>query len=199
MKAKGIILISLIAAAVALAAWFMLGSRGGNVVPKPRGYYRIALADKSYTEYQSDCGVKMEVNASSKVEVINKNNSKDSCWFNIYYPRHKARLHCTYFPIHNNFEKLIGEAYEFAVSHEMKASAMKRTLIEDTDRNMFGIIYDIEGEAASQLQFFLTDSTKHFFRGSLYFFNSPNPDSIAPVLDYVRQDVLRITQTLKWQ
>jgi gliding motility-associated lipoprotein GldD len=81
----------------------------------------------------------------------------------------------------------------------MKASGLKRTLIEDQQRRVFGIVYEIEGDAASQMQFFLTDSVNHFFRGSLYFYNSPNADSIAPVLNFLNDDIMRVAQTLQWK
>jgi gliding motility-associated lipoprotein GldD len=95
--------------------------------------------------------------------------------------------------------QLIGDAYGFAAKHEMKASALRRTLVADSLRNVYGIVYDIDGEAASNVQFFLTDSSAHFLRGALYFFNPPNPDSIRPVLEFIRGDITRITQTLQWR
>jgi gliding motility-associated lipoprotein GldD len=94
---------------------------------------------------------------------------------------------------------LIDDAYGFAAKHEMKATALRRTLVSDTLRHVHGILYDIEGDAASNVQFFLTDSSHHFLRGALYFFNPPNPDSIAPVLQFVRGDIDHIAQTLVWR
>jgi len=71
-------------------------------------------------------------------------------------------------------------------------------LIEDSNRNVFGVVYDIEGAAASPMQFFLMDSTSHFLRGALYFNHRPNPDSIAPVLEFIRADVMQLSQSLIW-
>jgi gliding motility-associated lipoprotein GldD len=85
------------------------------------------------------------------------------------------------------------------VKHEVKASALKRTMIEDQQNRLDGIIYDIEGEAASQVQFFVTDSTNHFFRGSLYFNVKPNPDSIAPVLSFIREDINHMVRSVRWK
>jgi gliding motility-associated lipoprotein GldD len=101
--------------------------------------------------------------------------------------------------VKNRLPQLIEDAYGFAAKHEMKASALRRTLVSDSLRDVHGIIYDIEGDAASNVQFFLTDSTQHFLRGALYFFNPPNPDSIAPVLAFVRGDIDRLAQTLVWR
>lgn len=185
--------------AIALVAILVLQASGEEAMPKPRGYFRIELPQKAYVPYESSCPLVIEVADNSKVEVFKNRESKDSCWFNVYYPRLNARLHCTYLPIAGDFERLITETYGFAARHEMKASALKRTFIEDSTRNVFGILYDIEGEAASQMQFFFTDSTSHFFRGSLYFFNTPNSDSVAPVLSYIREDVIHLSQTLRWK
>jgi gliding motility-associated lipoprotein GldD len=168
-------------------------------VPKPHGYFRIALPEKSYRQYDSSCPLSFEIPQYSRIELFREHMSEDSCWFNIYYPQLKARVHCTYVPVGSNFNNLIRDAYGFAAKHEIKASALRRTMVDDTTRKVFGIIYDIEGEAASPLQFFLTDSTSHFFRGSLYFFNAPNPDSVAPVLAFLREDLLHMAETLQWK
>lgn len=169
-----------------------------TTTPKPRGYFRIALPEKSYIAVETPCGVQFDAPNYSKLEILKKNNQGDSCWFNLSFPRFNARLHCTYVPIENNFDLLIKDSYNFAAKHEMKASALKRTIIDKPEDRVFGILYDIEGDAASQLQLFLSDSTNHFFRGSLYFFNPPNPDSIAPVLKFIREDIVRMTDSFKW-
>ncbi len=176
----------------------LMTSCGNDVMPKPRGYYRIDLPEKGYTNFQTPCDVKFEVPNYSKLEILKESQSGDSCWFNLVFPKLNAKLHCTYVNIDNNFDLLIRDAYGFAAKHEVKASALKRTQINFPDKKVYGILYDIEGEAASQLQFFLSDSTEHFFRGSLYFYNSPNADSIAPVLSFLREDIMRLTQTVEW-
>jgi gliding motility-associated lipoprotein GldD len=170
-----------------------------NYVPKPHGYFRIDLPKRNYRSFESDCPLSFELPGYAKIERVRQNQTQDSCWFNIYFPGFNARVHCTYVPVGNNFSGLIHEAYDIAMSHEVKATAMRRTLVDDNQRNVFGILYDIEGEAASQLQFFLTDSSDHFFRGALYFFNKPNPDSIAPVLSFLREDIVHIAETLNWK
>ena len=63
---------------------------------------------------------------------------------------------------------------------------------------MYGLIFDIKGDAASEYQFHLTDSTSHFLRGSLYFNTAPNQDSIQPVLDFIKQDIAHLLETFEW-
>jgi len=180
-----------------LALWFWMDN--GTSVPKPHGYFRIELPKQEYRLYESVCPMNLEVSTAAQIEVFRDRQSVDSCWFNIYYPRYNARVHCTYISVGNRLNDLIDDAYGFAAKHEMKATALRRTLVSDTLRHVHGILYDIEGDAASNVQFFLTDSSHHFLRGALYFFNPPNPDSIAPVLQFVRGDINHIAQTLDWR
>jgi gliding motility-associated lipoprotein GldD len=184
--------------AFALMAWWLLKDQGSDL-PKPRAYFRIDLPEQQYRSYESACPLNMEVSTAAQIEVFRDRQSADSCWFNIYYPRYNARVHCTYISVGNRLNYLIDDAYGFAAKHEMKATALRRTLVSDTLRHVHGILYDIEGDAASNVQFFLTDSSQHFLRGALYFFNPPNPDSIAPVLNFVRGDINHIAQTIEWR
>jgi gliding motility-associated lipoprotein GldD len=196
MKKKLLLVVSVVC--LAACGWWLFGSDGVSV-PKQRGYFRIDLPEQAYRSYESVCPMKMEVSTASQIEVFRDRQSADSCWFNIYYPRYNARIHCTYIAVGNRFDELVNDAYGFAAKHEMKASGLRRTMLSDSARHVHGIIYDIEGDAASNVQFFMTDSTKHFLRGALYFFNAPNPDSIAPVLNFVRGDIERIAQTIEWR
>ena len=193
------ILLILVSALVIISAGAFFFLSHGSDIPRPRGYFRIDLPEKSYRVYETTCPLQMEVPNYAKVELFKDKMRNDSCWFNVYFPKFNARIHCSYMPVNNNMDRLLHDAYGFAAKHEMKATALKRTIISDSLNQVYGIVYDIEGEAASQLQFFLTDSTSHFFRGSLYFFNAPNPDSIAPVLDFLREDVMHLTETIRWK
>lgn len=177
---------------------FLFHSCSEPPIPKPSGYFRVDLPEKAYNTYVSECRFSIDVPKYSKVNIFKDRTGSDSCWFNIDFPRLNATVYCTYFSVNNDVDELVKEAYNFAAKHELKATALKRTPIEEKENKVFGILYDIEGEAASQVQFFVTDSTSNFFRGSLYFNNRPNPDSIAPVLNFVREDILRMAHSVKW-
>ncbi|MFN0031466.1 MAG: hypothetical protein ACKVOR_04835 [Flavobacteriales bacterium] len=197
MQKKIIATLSIIA--IALVALLVMQASREEGIPKPRGYFRIELPDKKYEAYTSACGMQMQLPTYSKVEVRKENDKGDTCKFDIAFHRFKARIHCSHLPVNGNLEDLINEAYGFAATHQVKASAMKRTLVDNPANHVHGIIYDIEGDAASQIQFFLTDSTQHFFRGALYFFNTPNPDSVEPVLNFLREDLQRLTDSFSWK
>lgn len=177
---------------------FLFGCREEGV-PRPRGYFRIDLPEHGYSKFESECNIEMDIPNYAKIEMFKDRISPDSCWFNIHMPKLKATVYCTYFAVDNDFDKLVKDAYGFAAKHEMKATALKRTLINDAENKLYGIIYDIEGNAASQVQFFLSDSTQHFFRGSLYFNSRPNPDSLAPVLSFVREDIDKMVRSVRWK
>ena len=197
MRKGKVLVVAIVLIFFLLGLWFWMDN--GTSVPKPHGYFRIELPKQEYRLYESVCPMNLEVSTAAQIEVFRDRQSADSCWFNIYYPRYNARVHCTYISVGNRLNNLIDDAYGFAAKHEMKATALRRTLVSDTLRHVHGILYDIEGDAASNVQFFLTDSSQHFLRGALYFFNPPNPDSIAPVLQFVRGDIDHIAQTLVWR
>jgi gliding motility-associated lipoprotein GldD len=84
-------------------------------------------------------------------------------------------------------------------NHITKADAINEQLINDSEKRIFGIFYDLKGNTASAVQFYVTDSTKHYLRGSLYFEAEPNADSLAPVIEFFREDVIHLIETLKWK
>lgn len=182
----------------ALFLWNLIGEEKVSI-PKPKGYFRIDLPEVHYREYTASCPFSIPISDFATIELFDKTVQQDSCRFNIFYPKLKARIHCTYLPINGNVNNLVGDAYGFAAKHEMKASAIDRVWIEYPEKNVFGIQYNIEGDAASPIQFFLTDSTAHFFRGALYFECHPNPDSIAPVLSFIQKDIDQITKGIVWR
>lgn len=165
-------------------------------VAKPRGYFRIALPEKQYVEYNAPCNTTFDIPSFAKVEIINQ--SADSCWYNLYFPRYKARIHCTYLRFDGSVTPLIEDAYNFAFKHEVKANAIRRSEFKQDSTSTFGMLYELTGDVASPLQFFVSDSTSHFLRGSLYFHHHSNADSVQPVVDYFKADIEHLMQTIQW-
>lgn len=167
-----------------------------NYTPKPRGYFRIALAEKNYDTARVDEPVSFEY--PSNVARIERHRGNDE-FFDIAYPGYNARIYCSYKNIENNFYSISEDSRNFVYKHAVKADAITEQPFENPDRNMYGILYQIKGNTASQVQFILTDSTRHFLRGALYFNNHPNKDSLAPVADYITEDIVRIMETAEWK
>ncbi len=161
------------------------------------GYLRIEKEKDSILVYHNDI-FSFNYPSSAQIESIVA-DKKDERWFNIHYPHHKATIHCSYIPItKKTLNKALEDDHRIIYSHAAQASDIKQTLISNMDNNSSGILYDIGGNVASPIQFFLTDSTKHFFRGSLYYDNKVNPDSVAPITSFIREDIVRIAETMEW-
>lgn len=171
-------------------------------VPRPRGYFRIDLPEKVYQAYNDSfpgLPLKFEYPAYGKLSPISAGISEPG-WFNIDFPDYKATIYLTYKNIHNDLEGLMEQTYRMNVkNHIAKADAINEQVIEDTARRLHGILYDLKGNSATAVQFFVTDSTDHFLRGSLYFKAAPNPDSLAPVIDFFREDIVHLIGTLNWK
>jgi gliding motility-associated lipoprotein GldD len=173
-------------------------------VPKPKGYFRIDLPPKKYIVFNetgqvNNLPLKFEYpvygNISDKVA-----DKSEPGWFNIEFPAFKARIYLTYKDVGADLEGLIEQTYTMNVkNHITKADAINEQLINDVGNRIFGILYDLKGNTASAVQFYVTDSVKHYLRGSLYFESEPNADSLAPVIDFFRKDVVHLIETLKWK
>jgi len=181
-----------------------LSSCRENAIPKPKGYFRIDLPSRNYltfTPVKSPAGylpVTFEYPSYGKIS-FEADAQPGPGWFNIDFPSWKARIYLTYKDVKNDLENLMEQAYTMNVkNHITKADAINEQIISDPGRNVYGILYDLKGSTATAVQFFVTDSTKHFFRGSLYFSAVPNPDSLAPVIDFFRGDIIHLIETLKW-
>ncbi len=176
-----------------------LTSCNNDYVPKPRGYFRIDLPKKNYTTLDSIFPYNFEYSVYSKI-VHDKYAPKKPYWINIEYPKFKGNLHISYKTINGNLTQYLEDARNLAFKHIPKANEIEEHVILRPKANVYGLIYDIKGTAAaSPYQFYLTDSTKNFFRGALYFNIKPNNDSLAPVIDYIEQDINHLIRTFKWK
>lgn len=175
-------------------------SCGNDYSPKPRGYFNIDLPKKSYQEYKSNCPFIFTYPRYAKVM---PDDSKDArpCWLNVVYPEFNGKIHLSYQPITSKkvFNQLIEDSRTFAFKHTVKATGINEARIIYPEKKVYGIYYTIDGNTASSVQFFLTDSTKHYLRGALYFDEVPRIDSIKPVLDFVKKDIDVFVKSFRWQ
>lgn len=168
--------------------------------PKPRGYYRIDFPEKEYQQYDNGCPFVFDYPVYATVEVDPDRGAR-SCWLDVVYPGFNARLHLSYFPVTDReiLAALIEDARKFAYSHAVKASGIQQSRIDQPDVHIYGVWYEIQGNVASGLQFFLTDSTHHYLRGALYFNENPRRDSIQPVMDFLEKDLQALIRTTRWK
>ncbi|PCJ89524.1 MAG: gliding motility lipoprotein GldD, partial [Flavobacteriales bacterium] len=139
----------------------LLVACNSDYIPKPRGYFRIDLPEKSYQPWQNNCPFTFEYNKMALVTADTERLS-EPCWLNIDYPKHKATIHLSYKPVENNIEQFLEDARTLVYKHTVKASDINETLVRRDSAKVYGLIYDLEGGAASPYQFYLTDSTNHF-------------------------------------
>jgi gliding motility-associated lipoprotein GldD len=190
---------------IVIASASILSGCRDVAVPKPKGYFRIDLPAKEYTVFNDTARLGGYLPLSFEYPKYGRISFDESVnpepgWFNIDFPAYKARIYLTYKDINNDLENLMEQTYRMNVkNHISKADAINEQVISNPENKVYGILYDLKGNTATAVQFFVTDSVKHFIRGSLYFKSEPNPDSLAPVNEFFREDILHLIETLKWK
>ncbi len=164
-----------------------------DVLPKPKAQLRLEYPVVKYETPVTDCPYEFEISNQSVAQ------SNDKCWMNITYPSLNATINLTYRPVENNLNELFIEAEKLTFNHTIKADAISSIPYVNEDHKKFGAIYEVTGNAASPLQFHITDSTKNFITGAVYFNVQPNYDSIIPAIDYLHKDIQHIMESLQWK
>ena len=185
---------------ILISCFFIVSCAGDDdtIAPKPRAYFRLNFPEKKYVKYDSACPFTFERPVYSQMDK-DQNPGAEPCWLNLNFPTFNGTLHLSYKAVNGNIQQYLEDTYLLASKHQIKASGIEEKLIVRDSSHIYGLIYEIEGNAASALQFYLTDSTKHFIRGALYFNEVPNIDSIAPVIEFLKKDVYHMINTFDWK
>jgi gliding motility-associated lipoprotein GldD len=175
-----------------------------DYTPKPRAFFRIDLPIKGYKLYSpEDCPFQFEYPVYAEVErdtTFFDEKTEDPCWLNIEFGSLGGMIHVSYKPITKNqsLYKLSEDAHKMSFKHTVRADFIEERFI-NTSNGAQGILYDIGGNSASNIQFFLTDSSQHYLRGALYFNAAPNADSLEPIVKFVREDMVHLIESFKWK
>jgi len=183
-----------------LTAFFLLGAcqSDSEYTPRPRGYFRIELPERSYTRFNPEqCPFSFEI-PDYAIPVPDTNRFSEPCWWYLILPKLNAQVYLTYKPLNGDIAKYLEDTHTLVYKHTTRASSIDEQVIQ-FNPGVSGVMYSLGGEAASATQFFVTDSVRHFLRGAIYFNVAPNADSLAPVQDYLREDVIRMLKTLEWK
>lgn len=172
-------------------------NRTADPIIKPKGYPRVTLPLKQYRALDLPCPFTFQVPDYARVEPYR--DASKTCWFNLKFTPFKATLFFTYDKPGRNLAQYVDDSHTLAYKHLTRATGIRELNIMDAADRIFGTIYYIDGDVASACQFYFTDSLNHFLRGSLYFDQHTEPDSVAPVRDFLIQDVERIAETLRWK
>lgn len=166
--------------------------------PKPRGYFKIDFPEKKYISFDTTCPYRFEIPAYATIS-NDKHKNAEPCWYNISFPKFGATIHLSYKPVNNDLNVFLEDSRNFAIRHQIKATGLDESLVIRDSAKVYGLVYDIAGNTASSVQFYLTDSTRHFLRGALYFDAVPNIDSLKIVIDFLREDILHLVKTCEWK
>lgn len=181
---------------------FILESCTQDNVLREKAYPRIYLPKKEYKKYTAECNYSFDIPTYCSIEnkdfFRNEKLISDSCWANIVFNGLNGKLHLSYkyYPDQEALTKLMEESYKLTSKHTVKATYIRDSIIDND--SIKGLIYSVGGNAASAKQFILTDYKHKFVRGALYFSNTPNADSMKPIIDFVNQDIDRIIKTFKF-
>ncbi|GGW55560.1 protein involved in gliding motility GldD [Winogradskyella epiphytica] len=177
---------------------FMLGC-GDDTLPKPKAYLRLEYPTAKYEKAIVPLPFTFEMNKlASPIKSVKTSESANGV--DIKYPSMKATIYLTYKEVKNgNLDSLLRDAQNLTQKHTIKADAISTNLFKNEEEKVYGMLYEIGGDAASQSQFYVTDSLNHFLSGSLYFYAKPNYDSIYPASEYLKKDIKRIMETVRWK
>ncbi len=189
-----------------IAAYFLLimgvagivACQDKTPIPKPRAYPKIHFPERTYNTYEDPaCPFSFKYPAYAEIRL---KEGSEICWFDLYMPAFEARLHCSYVPVTSRaeYQDLVRDAFVIAYKINERANYMEESLIR-TEKGIGGLAMTWTGPAASPMHFYLTDTTSHFFKAALYFDAKVQPDSLAPIVEFVKQDVQHVIRTFVWK
>ncbi len=175
------------------AVFLFLISCKEETLPKPKSFLTLDYENPTYKKSENPCNYQFEVSNFAQL------NTSDNCWAKLQYPELKATVHITYRAVDNNLEEILREVEKLTFEHTIKADAIHAIPYENYEQKVFGKLYNVEGDVATNLQFRVTDSVNHVLAGALYFYSQPNYDSIVPAVRYLEKDVMHLIETLEWK
>ena len=175
-----------------LGLFLSLISCGDETLPKPKGQLSLEYPKAKYSKLESNCSFTFDKNNLALIK-------DKSCAFEINYPKMKATIYLTHKSVNNNIDNLLRDAQKLTYDHVVKADDITEQPFINDKKKVYGMFYEVGGNAATNAQFYATDSIKHFVDCSVYFYAKPNFDSILPAASYVRDDMQRIMESLRWK
>ena len=177
-----------------------------DFVPHSKGYNRIELPEHKYIQLQEKHPYTFE---HSVYATISNHQSAftEPHWIDIYYPNFDASVQLTYKVLGEKNDKnkqreivvneMTNDARKLTSQHNVKAFSIEEIELKN-ENGISSYVFELEGDVPSQFQFYVTDSTNNFLRGALYFKTATKNDSLAPVIEFIKLDVVHMLNTLKW-
>ena len=164
-----------------------------DYTPKPKAYLKLNFPEKIYNVLESECPFVFDIPVYSSIIDLEK-----ECMFNIDFKNLNGRIHITYYSLTDNLHEHTEESRRLAYKHNTHADAIIEQLYIDNSKNVYGMLYDYKGLTATAMQFYITDSVNHFFRGALYF-NTEVNDSINPINNFIKEDIRHLIESFIWK
>ena len=175
----------------------LLASCNSTYTSKKTGYYKVAFPEKKYQLFSKE-GVPYTFEYPVYASVVKdstyfESDPESPYWYNIDFPEFNARIFLSYKQVGNKslykikqpngqykdsfginiFDKMVADAFKLTNKNDVVSTSIKETPIK-TPNNISGVFFKVGGNAATAMQFFLSDTTKNFIRGALYFNSTPN-------------------------
>lgn len=165
-----------------------------DVLPKPASQLRLEYPVAKYVSFNSHCPFVFEINKDAMI------SEENECGLKIHYPKMKATIYLTYKTVNHDINFLLRDAQNLTYKlHTLKADQIIEQPFVNRNSKVYGMFYDVTGNAATNSLFYATDSIQHFITGSAYFYAKPNYDSILPAESYVKNDMQHLMETIKWK
>jgi len=201
--------------------YLLLSACNSTYTSKKTGYYKIEFPERAYTVFKKE-GFPYTFEYPVYAQVVKDSTYFDQdlqnpYWINLDFPQLGGRIFLSYKAIGgkstykvkqpdgtykdslgtNVFDLMVNDAFKLTSKNESVASSIKDSLFH-TKNGITGVFFRVGGNAATAKQFFMSDTTKNFFRGALYFDVTPNADSLRPVVDFLQKDIDHLINTFKW-
>lgn len=185
--------------ALIISMMILFSSCREEALPKPKAFLRLDYPSPQYYSVNPNLPFSFEVNSlADSIGRVKSSNEGKTMGLDVVYPELKGTIYLTYQKIEDNLEELLRDAQNLTQKHTIKADEIIEQPYLNAENKVFGMFYEVGGNAASQSQFYVTDSLSHFVTGSLYFYAKPNYDSILPAAYYLRNDIRHIMETINW-
>ena len=177
----------------------LFSSCSQDYLPKPLGYNRLILPEHEYLQLPDSLPYTFEYSKHATL-LADSSRIRERFWIELYYPGISSNIHITYKKVPNQkvLQEYMNDSYTLTSKHQIKAYAINE-VITKTPSGKTAVIAELEGEVPSQFQFTVTDSTKNFMRGALYFNTKVANDSLAPAIEFMKKDIMQIINTLEWK
>ena len=164
-----------------------------DYTPKPKAFIKLDFPDKKFENLDVDCPFSFEIPVYSQL-----NKKENNCLMDVSFPQQKAMLYLSYFTLENNLNEHTLQSQKLAYKHNVVVDAIREQQYINDSLKVYGVLYEYDGISATSTQFYLTDSTNHFFRGALYF-NTEVNDSILPLNIFLKYDIKHLIETFHWK